>query len=547
MNWDTLVIGSGPGGLTAAVALARQGQRVLVLEQHYLPGGWTHSFTLEGHRFSPGVHYVGDLHEGGSLRRLYEGLGLGPDLEFCELNPEGFDHFLIAGERFDQPRGLDRWIARLSERFPSEREGIARYFATMRRVVDEVKSVDTMLEFPRVLAVPFRAPALARWGLRTLDALIDACVRDPLLKAVLSAQAGNHGLPPSRVSLPIHCTMSSHYFDGGYYPRGGASRIPRAYIRELRRHGGRIRTRARVSRVLVESGRAVGVALEGGEVIRARDVVSNADPAVTYGKLLPEAYCGAEARKVRRMEYSVSLLSVFCAVDMDLRGMGYDSGNYWWYRTADVDGLYARMASELPVPEVDGLFLTITTLKDPRPSRGGAHTLEMFTFVPYAPFSRWATTALGSRPEGYALLKRALGERVLLAAENIIPGLRERVTFIDVGTPLTNDFYCATHRGAAYGTAKSPWQLGPFSFSQRGPVEGLHLCGSSTLSHGVAGASMSGLIAAQQVLGLSSVDSLLGPSDGSLRVYPAEQPERWLPSLRSCEAAAELSLADDAP
>lgn len=545
MNWDTLVIGSGPGGLTAAVALARQGQRVLVLEQHYLPGGWTHSFTLEGYRFSPGVHYVGDLHEGGSLRRLYEGLGLGPDLEFCELNPEGFDHFLIAGERFDQPRGLDRWIARLTERFPSEREGIARYFATMRRVVDEVKSVDTMLDFPRVLTVPLRAPSLARWGLRTLDALIDACVRDPLLKAVLSAQAGNHGLPPSRVSLPIHCTMSSHYFDGGYYPRGGAARIPRAYIRELRRHGGRVRTRARVARILVESGRAAGVVLENGEVIRARDVVSNADPAVTYGALLPEAYCRAEARKARRMEYSVSLLSVFCAVDMDLRALGYDSGNYWWYRTADVDGLYARMARELPVPEVDGLFLTITTLKDPKPRASGAHTLEMFTFVPYAPFSRWAATALGSRPEGYALLKRALGERVLLAAENVIPGLRERVRFMEVGTPLTNDFYCATHRGAAYGTAKSPWQLGPFSFSQRGPVEGLHLCGSSTLSHGVAGASMSGLIAAQQVLGLSSVDGLLGPPDGSLRVYPAEHPERWSPSLRARET--EPSLADDAP
>ncbi len=243
------------------------------------------------------------------------------------------------------------------------------------------------------------------------------------------------------------------------------------------------------------------------------------------------------------MRYSVSVLSVFAATTMDLRARGHDSGNYWYYPGTDVGQAYERAERALPGSSIESLFLAITSLKDPGHERRGHHTIEMFTFLPYEPFARWEETHHGQRGGEYQSLKERIADRMIEAAENIIPGLSKQLVFRAVGTPVTNVFYCESPFGSAYGTAKTPWQVGPFAHRTRAEVGGLHLCGASTLSHGVAGAALSGLMVAQDILGVSSRDDLLRPPDGSLRVYPADHPETWLPAVRG-RAAPTLGLQD---
>jgi all-trans-retinol 13,14-reductase len=522
MHWDTIVIGSGIGGLAAAVALARTGQRVLVVEQHYLPGGWSHSFTLEGHSFSPGVHYVGELEEGRGLRRVLEGLGVARHLRFREIAPDGYDHISIGGQRFDVPAGRERLLERLRDRFPKLKKPLGRYFDSSRALIDELWRVDQLLRFPEVLRLPWRAPSLVRWAMRPLDALFHGCgIDDASARAILSAQCGNHGLAPSEVSAPVHAIMTEHYLEGAYYPCGGGRRIVSAFLKELRAHGGELRMSTRVRKILVDSGRTTGVELDSGEKLTSEYVVSDADAALTYEKLV-DGGATWQRRRARSKRPSVSSLSLFAAVEMDLEALGYDAGNYWWYAHGDVDGIYRRMARRLPAAEIEGLFVSISSLKDPNAHRRGCHTLEVFTFVPYEPFARFANGEPGQRSPDYEALKHSLKEKMLRALERSIPGVRSHLVFAELGTPITNDFYCETRSGGCYGIAKTPGQVGPFAFSTRAPIRGLFLCGASTLSHGVAGAAISGVFAARDLLGKSDMSECLADPDGSLRIEPYE-------------------------
>jgi phytoene dehydrogenase-like protein len=540
-DYDAIVIGSGAGGLTTAVALARAGQRVLVLEQHYLPGGWCHSFSLDGFQFSPGVHYIGGLGEGGQLRDVYEGLGVAEHMTFLELNPDGYDHVISAGEKFDIPKGRDNYQRRLSDRFPDQREAIGRWFDEVEAINDEIAESFRVRGVLDAIKLPGKKRhLLANWA-RSLNGLYDhAGVTDPMVRTIMGSIAGDHGVGPRRASAALHAAVVGHYLDGGWYPKGGAKAIPKAFLKTLRKHGGEIRVRAAVEQILVEGEgdkrRAVGVRLASGEEIRADVVVSNADPGVTFGKLVKGEHQSAKLRlNVRRLKYSTATFSLFLAVDMDLAAMGFDSGNYWYSKSPDLDAVYDQGRDGRALyGEIEGLFATITTLKDRTKRKDGLHTMEIFSFAPWQAVERWQASQLGDRPDAYESLKRTVIDRMLQATDRFIPGLSEHVVFQSLGTPLTNRDYVAATDGNIYGIEKTRTQLGPLSFGVTTEIGGLYLCGASTIAHGVAGATYSGIAAARKILGVRTRE-ILDEQGQHLVTLPCDHPERW-PALLDASA-----------
>ncbi len=528
-QFDTIIIGSGVGGLTAAVCLAKAGQKVLVLEQHDVPGGWCHSFHLDGQRFSPGVHYVGLMGEGDSTNMLFKALGIANDLVFFKMNKSGYEHCHIGNEKIDMPADTESLYQTLAARFPHEKEGLKKYLELVEKVSAQILLVPKTKGFWGHLTVPFRTKEMGKYGLFSLDRIISKFIKDPLLKAVLNIQCGDHGLPPAKASFALHCMLMYHYLKGGYYPMGGGAAIAKAMTRAIRKHNSEVRLTRAVQKILIEEKKAVGVQLASGEKLFAKNVLSNADPSTTYLKLLGKEHISKSLqKKLDKTKYSVSSLILFLTLEMDVTKHGVDSGNIWYLRNDNVDEVYAETIHGKVDEGEDfpAVFISCTTLKDPTSFNGKHHSFEVVTFIDYNTFDAFNTEG-DYHSEAYTLSKQKIINKMMNNVERVIPGAKKHIVTAELGTPKTNQHYIQSTNGSVYGTEKMLTQIGPFAFRHKSEIDGLFLCGASTSSHGVGGAAHSGVEAAAKILECDKEELLKDDKTQHVTIYDAEDAANW--------------------
>ncbi|GGJ44426.1 FAD-binding oxidoreductase [Neoroseomonas lacus] len=489
---EVVVIGSGIGGMTAARMLAEfGGRRVLMLEQHYTPGGLTHEFTRQGrYHFGTGVHYL-TAGPGPMLDYLADGR-----LQYHRL-PHDYDRLHFPGFDFAIPASEDEFRARLKARFPQEAAGIDRFFATARKAARGMTARNLVASTLLRAALMPVVERLYPDTFRTIREVVARHVRDPALRAILSARWGLFGPPPATSAFGGHANVAIQAFmQGATHPVGGARELGRAIMDGLERFGVVLRPRQRVQGIIVEKVRAVGVAVEDRATgrrytVRAPCIVS-AIGARNTARLLPPAQAERWERALAPLPKEVATLLLFLGLDHSPAAFGLDGANHWFMPDIDDDAGIARPLGE------GILFVSFSSLNNPA---ARAHTIEVMQFVDPGVFRAWSRTEQGARPNAYAALKAAVTARLIERLDARWPGIKASIAFAELATPLTFVTYQNSVDGAFYGLATSPARLRSSIARCRTDLRGLYMSGQDAWGPGIEAALWGGIMAANAALG----------------------------------------------
>lgn len=506
-NWDAIVVGSGPGGLTTAACLGSAGKRVLVLERHDVAGGNTQVFRRhhaakdggpdDWFEFDVGVHYIGECGPGGLFPTIFNALGIGDRLHFRPLDPDGFDTLSFPDFTFRVPAGWDDYEQRLVQQFPAEKAGIERCLRTLRAVAEESRNI-----------FGGERPVFDLWSRRPLSELFAESELSDRARATIDHWSGLYAGGPQQTAVAMHAGIINHYMNGAFYPEGGGQMIAARLIQVIEACGGEVRTLAPVDRILIQGGRAVGVRLEDGDEARAPIVVSNADYRRTIDHLVGrDQLAPGTVAWAEQAQMTLGLVCTYVVVDTVLAG---PNTNYFVFPDYRTDELYAELDDgRLPDAQVPFAYIAIASRKDPDNHElcpPGHTNFQIMTLAPRG-YEFWGVEtgpADGEqyrRNETYRERKQDLQDRLIDAAETVLGTFRDHIVHVETATTLSHERYTHSTGGTSYGYMHSPEQVGEGRPDHRTEIDGLWVVGANTSSgHGIAGAVTGGVFCAGKIL-----------------------------------------------
>ncbi len=469
MAASVAVIGSGFGGLAAAIRLAAAGVRTVLFEARERPGGRAGVYHDDGFTFDAGPTVITAPE---TLEELFAVAGerLADHVELLPVRPFYRLHW-SDGTSFDyegDPDSMRRQIAALA---PDDVAGYERFLDYSRRVFQAGYEGLVATPFLRFGDMVRCAPALARLRAdRSVYQAVSRFVRHPKLREALSFHALLIGGNPFETSAIYTMIPFLERKWGVFFPRGGTGALVEALAALFRRLGGDLRLATPVDRIVVQHDRAgarhVVHTAGGAEGFDA--VVSNADVHHTYARLYRDTPAAARTRaRLERMDWSMSLFVIYFGTRRRYPGIAH--------HTVLFGPRYEPLLREIfhgpALPDDFSLYLHAPTVTDPRLAPDGCETFYVLAPVPH----------LGSAPVDWRAIGEGYADRVLASLETVLPNLRREIVTRRLFTPLDFQSQLAAFQGSAFSLAPTLTQSAYFRPHNRDPrIPGLYIAGAGT-------------------------------------------------------------------
>lgn len=496
-RYEAIVVGAGIGGLTAAAMLAKRGLHVLVIEQHYIPGGCCTCLRRHDITFDVGAAVFMGCGEGGFTPHHFVMNELEEDLD---LIPHSAMYRLHAfGTTITFWRDLDRFLDELIAVFPKEERGIRDLYRQMRAFYEHVIAKNDMpvspTEVPRreQLKMLLKDPVgmmkvMRQLKISTFD-ILKRHIRDARLIAFYDYLMSFFTCCSVReVPAIIGTTMFIDcHLGGACYAKGSPQMLPNKLEKSIERNGGQMLYRHMVDEILIDRGQAYGVRLNDGTEILADRVIANATVWNLYGRLVKARHIKPERMAwAQKFEPTLDLFLLYIGV----KGEAIPK---------DAQPVEILIQDIFDV-QADNYGIFIPTLEDPSLAPPGMHSMTIM-----APSKTGRIqNRFGARyqSEEYYERKQQEAEKVIEDLERMyFTGLRKNIVCMEAATPATLERFTLKNFGAIGGPKLSREQFLTKRLQARSEWKNLYLCGdSTTMGEGVVSTTVSGVSAANMVL-----------------------------------------------
>ena len=476
-NYDSIVIGSGLGGLTTAALLTHHGQKVLVLEKRDVPGGYASNFKRKNFTFDCSLHQLTGASPGTLIWEILDKCWIVDKVEFIR-HREFMRGVFPDLDIIISQCSLETHKRQLIQLFPHEEENIHNVFAALIKICDEMvrflrSKIPLWIE---MIYFPLKYPHMAFNSKKTLADIL-AKIKDQRLKDIIGMSWGYYGLPPSQLSAEYFAAGWAAYLRaGGYCVRGGSQALSNAFVASIKEGGSEVKLNSPVKKILIEDGKAMGVETINGERFFARNIISNVNIPATVFQMVGEEYFPRRyISKIKSQIPAISAAVVYLGLDTTFQELGVNDYEISLHPNYDFDAQYTA--------SVEGDFknahilLALHSNIDESTAPEGKGVMSITALSGY---EIWANLS----EEEYKRKKDETTKIFIDRSEKVIPNLSKHIEVCEIATPLTMERRVGSYKGAFYGYAQFVRQSGFLRVPEKTPIKNLDFVGAWTVPGG---------------------------------------------------------------